>query len=105
MTRLTKNSRLTCHMELEWVEGQEVCRDTILNNPVDLMNHMIDRHGWRLIPELAQRDINNKKPHPKTGTVMTESDYLLFIEFNPEEWFFDNQLIWSEFRNSHFRKK
>ena len=35
---------------------------------------------------------------------MTETSYLLFVKDNPKEWFFDNQLIWSEFRTQHFRK-
>jgi len=104
MARMNSKTLLFCHMDLGWGDNDTPCRNEVFNDPKSIMIHMIENHGWNRLPELVRRDIENNKPHPKTKEIMTEVSYLLFIRDNPEEWFFDNQLIWSEFRNSHFKK-
>ncbi len=54
------------------------------------LKESIKKDGWKIIPELAQKD-------DRISTLKKYKD-------KPEEWFFDNQLIWTEFRKAHFRK-
>ena len=96
--RLNPKSTLVCNLALR------ECGKEVMNNPISLMNHFIE-HGWKQIPELAQEDIDNHKKHPKTNQIMTKESYLDFIDKNPNEWWFDNQFIWTDIRNLHFLHK
>jgi hypothetical protein len=96
--RLNPKSILICNLALR------ECGKEVLNDPTSLMNHFIE-HGWKQIPQLAQEDIDQKKPHPKTKQLMTKKSYLEFIKNNPDEWWFDNQFIWTDIRNLHFLHK
>jgi len=93
--RLTRNSLLICNLDMDWGSGNPLCRDEVMNNPGSISEHMIKKHGWNKIPELALRELKTKKDKK-----------LLLEKYNekPEEWFFDNQLIWSEFRSFHFKR-
>ena len=97
--RLNPKSILVCNLALR------ECGKEVLNDAKSLMNHFVKEHDWKAIPELAQNDIDENKPHPKTKEVMTKKSYLEFIDKNPNEWWFDNQFIWSSIRNLHFLHK
>lgn len=97
--RLNPKSTLVCNLALR------ECGKECLNDAKSLMNHFVTEHQWKKIPQLAQEDIDTKKPHPKTNQIMTEESYLKFIDENPEEWWLDNQFIWTEIRNIHFLHK
>ena len=97
--RLNPKSILVCNLALR------ECGKEIENNPTSLMNHFVKEHGWKKIPQLAQEDINEQKPHPHTKKIMTEESYLKLIENEPEQWWFDNQFIWRDIRNLHFLHK
>lgn len=97
--RLNPKSTLICNLALR------ECGKEVLNDAKSLMNHFVIEHGWKKIPELAQRDIDDNKPHPKTNEVMTVKSYLKFIDENPNEWWFDNQFHWVDIRNLHFLHK
>jgi|APSaa5957512535_1039671.scaffolds.fasta_scaffold150756_2 hypothetical protein len=96
--RLNSKSILVCDLALR------ECGKEVLNDAKSLMNHFIE-HGWKQIPQLAQEDIDEYKPHPKTKEVMTEKSYLEFIDKNPVEWWFDNQFSWVDIRNLQFLHK
>ena len=96
--RLNPKSILICNLALR------ECGKEVLNDAKSLMNHFIE-HGWKKIPQLAQADIDNHKPHPKTNEIMTEETYLKFIDQNPNEWWYDNQFHWVDIRNLHFLHK
>lgn len=96
--RLNPKSTLVCNLALRECGGE------VLNDAKSLMNHFI-KHGWKKIPELVQRDIDDHKPHPKTNEMMTEESYLKFIDEHPEEWWLDNQFVWIDIRNLHFLHK
>lgn len=100
--RLNPKSILVCNMWLGDCEGKNV---EVLNDPKSLMNHFVEKHGWRKIPELAQEDIDNHKPHPKTKVIYTNETYLQMIDEEPQQWWFDNQFLWSDIRNIHFLHK
>ena len=93
--RLNEDSLLICSLDLGWGVNGSVCRDRIKNNPDAIMKHLIS-HGWKKTPELVQNDIENGK--------ITKKQYAITIKENPEQWFLDNQLIWSVYRNIHFLK-
>ena len=93
--RLNEESELICHLDVGWVVEPIVCRTRVKNNPNGIMKHLIN-HGWRKTPELVQNDIQNGK--------ITKKQYAVTIKENPEQWFLDNQLIWSVYRNIHFLK-
>lgn len=97
--RLNPKSILICNLALR------ECGKEVGNNPTSLMNHFVKQHGWKKIPELAQRDIENKKPHPHTKEIMTEDSYLKLLENEPEQWWWDNQFFWRDIRNLHFLHK
>ncbi len=97
--RLNPTSTLVCNLAL-----RECCGEC-LNDPKSLMNHFVQIHNWKQIPQLAQEDIDNHKPHPKTMQIMTAESYLKFIDANPEEWWLDNQFLWQDIRNLHFLHK
>ena len=97
--RLNPKSTLICNMWLGECEGKNV---KVLNDPKSLMNHFVEKHKWRKIPELAQEDIDNHKPHPKTKVIYTAETYLKYIDENPEQWWFDNQFLWIDIRDLHF---
>ena len=94
--RINENSTLICHMNLEWIVRPSICSTRVKNNPDTIKQHLINNHGWKSIPELVQRDIEAKKT--------TKADYKKLLREKPEEWFIDNQMIWSDFRNMHFLK-
>lgn len=97
--RLNPKSNLICNMV--WTECEGKCRK-VLNDPKSLRKHMIEKHGFLEIPMLAQLDIDDQKPHPKTKVVYTEKSYMEWIDKNPEQWWLDNQFIWTDIRNIHF---
>lgn len=93
--RLTRNFDLVCHIDLDWNKGDVLCRDIVKNNPHSLRYHLMNKHGWKPIPELALRECKTEKDqHEKVKLYLDE----------PKEWWFDNQMFWSEFRKFHFRK-
>ncbi len=94
--RINELSRLICHLDLGWGVHPKVCRMRVKNSPKTIADHLIVHHNWKSVPELVQREINEKK--------FTKKDYFKKLVENPEEWFIDNQLIWSDFRNLHFLK-
>lgn len=93
--RLTNKSDLVCNLELDWNNDGKVCRDLVQNNPESIRKHMIKKHGFKKIPELAQRECKNSEDE--------QEKYKLYLT-NPEEWFFNNQYIYREIRNFHFRR-
>ena len=95
---------LVCHLDLDWGDNGNVCREKVQNIPENIRKHMIDFHGWSEIPTLPLRDILAKRPHPKTKTIMTKKSYLEFVQLNPKEWFLDNQFWYQDFKKFHFRK-
>lgn len=100
--RLHTYSILVCNLAFRECKGQDA---EVLNDAKSLMNHFIEKHGYRKIPQLAQEDIDKMNPHPKTKEIMTEKSYLKWINENPNEWWFDNQFIWTDIRNLHFLHK
>lgn len=92
--RLRPDSDIECNMELDWANNGKVCRDLIKNNPNAVREHMIKRHGWQEVPQLEQEH-RIRKLYDKALTD--------FYEQNPKEWFFDNQLIYQEFRKQRFK--
>lgn len=96
MPRMNSRTMLFCHMELKWNDKDpDPCRDEVQNNAHSIMKHMITKHFWKVIPELARKECENQKD--------IDAKIKLYVH-TPEEWFIDNQLIWSEFRNFHFKK-
>jgi len=94
--RINEQSELICHLDLGWIVEPTVCRTRVKNNPDGIMKHLILSHGWKKTPELVQNDIESEK--------ITKKQYAVTIKENPEQWFLDNQLIWSVYRNIHFLK-
>lgn len=99
--RLNPKSILVCNLALRECTPQV----EVLNDAKSLMNHMIEKHGWKKIPEVTYEEIDQRKPHPKTKQIMTLESYLNWIELNPEEWWLDNEFIWTDMRNIHFLHK
>lgn len=112
--RLNEDSLLICHLDLGWGVHGSVCRLRVKNNPHSIMVHLVNHHGWKNIPELAQNDFNKKMNELSvseisdtefTQTRDTELKKLAKIyRNNSEEWFYNNQLIWENFRSHHFLK-
>jgi len=94
--RLNEESFLICHLDLGWGVDGSVCRTRVRNNSHSIMTHLVNHHGWKSIPELVQKDIEEGK--------VTKKQYVVTIKVNAEQWFLDCQLIWSDFRNIHFLK-
>jgi len=94
--RLNPKSVLICNLELDWGQKKPLCRDEVTNNPHSLMRHMIKKHKWQGIPELALRECK---------TMHDKKEKLNLYNKNPEEWFLDNQFIWSHIRSYHFRQR
>ncbi len=94
--RLNEDSLLICHLDLGCGVHGSVCRSRVKNNAGAIMKHLIEFHGWRKTPELVQNDIQSGK--------ITKKQYVVTVNDNPEQWFLDNQLIWSDYRNMHFLK-
>lgn len=94
--RINEESELICHMDLGYVVEPNVCRTRVMNNAGATMKHLIEFHGWRKTPELVQSDIESGK--------ITKKQYAVTVKDNPEQFFLDNQLIWSDYRNNHFLK-
>ena len=99
--RLNPKSILVCNLALRECNPPV----EVQNDAKSLMNHMIQYHGWKPVPQLAFEDIVEQKPHPKTKQVMTKESYLKFIDEHPEEWWIDLQYIWTDIRNLHFLHK
>lgn len=96
--RLNPKSILVCNLALR------ECGKEVVNDAKSLMNHFIE-HGWKKIPELVKQDIDEKRKHPVTNELMTEKNYLEFIDKNPNVWWNDNQFHWADIRNLHFLHK
>jgi len=94
--RLNEESLLICSLDLGFGVHGSVCRLRVKNNASSIMKHLIESHGWKRIPELVQNDIEQGK--------VTKKQYLVTVKENPEQFFLDNQLIWSVYRNIHFLK-
>lgn len=102
--RLNPKSILICNLALR------ECGKEVENKPTSLMNHFIDEHGWKKIPELIQRDIDEKKSYGRPRyirkiDVITKEKYLELIKEHPEFWWFDNECHWMDIRNLHFLHK
>lgn len=91
---LTPKSKIQCNMELDWNDDGNVCRDLIENNIKSVREHMIKRHGWQVIPQLEQEHRRHK---------LYGKDLKNFYEEDPKQWFFDNQLIFQQFKKQHFK--
>ena len=112
--RMNDFSRLICHMDLGWGVQPNVCRTRVRNNPESIMIHLIDHHDWKLIPELKEKEFDDEmkiladsKISDKGFSKKRDGQYKdLFQNYkeNPEQWFNDNQLLWSDYRNIHFLK-
>lgn len=101
--RLNPKSTLICNLALR------ECGKEVENNPISLMNHFIE-HGWKQIPELVQRDIDEKKSYDRPRymrkiEIITKEKYLELIKKHPEFWWFDNEFGWMDIRNLHFLHK
>jgi len=94
--RLNEDSLLVCYVDLGSGVHGSVCRIRVKNNANGIMKHLIEFHLWKKTPELVQNDI-------ATGKI-TKKQYAVTIKENSGQWFLDNQLIWSDFRNNHFLK-
>ncbi len=94
--RLNEESLLICHLDIGWGVHGSVCRLRVKNNPHSIMVHLVNHHGWESLPELVGREVEEKK--------YTKKEYFDKIKSKPEDWFFDNQLIFQDFRNIHFLK-
>lgn len=92
--RLTRNSNVVCNLDLDWANTGKVCRDLVKNNAEGVMKHMIEKHGWRVIPELAQRECKTKEDEFAKMRLYSE---------DPKQWFLDNQFIFIEFKRFHFK--
>lgn len=103
--RVNEFSRLICHMDLGWGVNSKVCRMRVRNNAESIMIHLIDHHGWKLIPELPLEKIKSEMiPNDHKSLDKWKKLYLKTVTENPEGWFNDNQLLWSDYRNIHFLK-
>lgn len=112
--RLNDESFLICHLDLGSGVHGSVCRLRVKNTPYSMMVHMINHHGWKQIPELAKKDFDKKMNELAVSEISdtkfsetrdTELKKLAKIYTNnPEEWFYNNQLIWENFRSYHFLK-
>lgn len=100
--RLNPKSILVCNLALR------ECGEEVENNPISLMKHFI-KHGWKQIPELVQKDIDEKRPYErrqiKPIEELTKERYLQLIKEHPEFWWFDNEFSWIDIRNLHFLHK
>jgi len=103
--RLSEDSELICYMDVGYVVEAKVCRTRVKNTPSAIMKHLIEFHGWRKIPELPLEAIQRETmPNDTQSLSKWKKLYLKTIAENPEKWFNDNQLIWSNYRNIHFLK-
>jgi hypothetical protein len=94
--RLSPKSILICHLDLDWSNTGNVCRGEVFNNSQSIRKHMVVKHGWKDIPELAQRECKTKQDEIEKIKLYLDS---------PGEWFLDNQFLWSDIRSIHFRQK
>ena len=97
--RLNPKSILVCNLALR------ECKGEVLNDAKSLMNHFVEKHDWKKIPQLVQKDILNQKPHPHTKEIMTVKTYLKLLDEDPQQWWWDNQFYWVDIRNLHFLHK
>jgi len=96
--RINPESELICHMDLGWgIQSKPICRTRVKNNPGEIREHMMEKHGWNLIPELELKEISIKK-------IISKKEKIEFYKQDPIQWFYDNQLPWKDFRNIHFLK-
>lgn len=96
--RINPDSELICHLDLGWgIQTKPICRTRVKNSPGEIRQHMMEKHGWHLIPELELKEILSDKK-------ITEKEKIAYYKENPIQWFYDNQLIWKDFRNMHFLK-
>lgn len=103
--RLNEDSLLICNLDLGWGVGGSVCRSRVKNNPHSIMVHMVNHHGWNKIPELPFEHVKKEIMSTDKETLPKwKKQYLKELSNNPEKWFSDNQLIWSDIRNIHFLK-
>jgi len=93
--RLARNSDLVCNIDLDWNQDGVFCRDIVKNNPHSLRYHLMNKHSWKPIPELALRECKTDEDEHKKAKLYLDE---------PKEWWIDNQIIWSEFRKFHFKK-
>lgn len=103
--RMNEFSRLICYLDLGWGVDSKVCRMRVRNNAESIMIHLIDHHDWKLIPELPLKQIQEEMiPNDEVSLSKWKKLYLKTVTENPEKWFNDNELLWSEYRNNHFLK-
>jgi len=103
--RLNEDSLLICHLDLGWGVHGSVCRLRVKNNPHSIMVHMINHHDWNKIPELPLEHVKKEIMSTDNETLPKwKKQYLKELSNNPEKWFSDNQVIWSDIRSIHFLK-
>lgn len=92
---LTKNSDLVCNIDLNWYKKDNLCKDIVKNNPQSLRYHIINKHGFSIVPHIALKECNSDEEiYEKTKLYLDE----------PKQWWLDNQIIWTAFRNLFFKK-
>lgn len=103
--RLNEESRLICSLDLGWGVHGSICRSKVKNTPYSIMVHMINHHGWNEIAEIPLEQIKKEIMSTDKETLPKwKKAYLKGLLTNPEKWFLDNELICSDFRNTHFLK-
>jgi len=69
------------------------------------MVHMVNHHGWNKIPELPFDQVKKEIMSTDKETLPKwKKEYLKELSNNPEKWFLDNEVIWSDIRNINFLK-
>jgi len=103
--RLNEDSLLICRLDSGWGVHGSVCRLRVKNNPHSIMVHMVNHHGWNKIPELPFEQVKKEIMSTDKETLPKwKKQYLKELLINPEKWFSDNQVIWSDIKNIHFLK-
>jgi hypothetical protein len=92
--KLNPESELICILDLGWSVTGSVCRDRVKNNPMAVISHLVSKHHWSLVPELARGEILK-------GTY-TQKDWNKQFKEDNKKWFHDNQMNFEDFRNNQF---
>jgi len=112
--RVTEDSMLICHLDLGWTVKGSVCRMRVQNKPNHIMSHMIVNHGWKPVPDLVMKDIIQDVKLHSDPTIPDEVfnnrvsngkiEQIEKYHQDGNKWFSDNQLIYTNFHNTHFLK-
>ena len=82
--RINPQFELICHLDVGWsIQSKPICRERVKNNPGGIRNHLIEKHQWNSIPDLAFEKLNAKGRKDKIA-YYNENPYLWFIiKINP----------------------